>query len=65
MPRKSMTLQLDLFSSPRDAGIPQTPRWQTLPAQTRQMLMPLIVRLLLEHVGGDPVTEPRETRHDL
>jgi hypothetical protein len=65
MPRKSMTLQLDLFSESRNAGLPQTPQWQTLPAQTRQMLTPLIVRLLLDRVDGDPVAEPRETRHDL
>lgn len=65
MPRKPMTLQLDLFSSPRDSGGTQTPRWQTLPTQTRQTLTPLIVRLLLDHVGGDPVAEPRETCDDL
>ncbi|QKR99301.1 hypothetical protein F9288_06330 [Sphingomonas sp. CL5.1] len=65
MARKSMTLQFDLFSSPRDFEITQTPRWQTLPAQTRQTLTPLIVRLLLDHVDGDPVAEPQEMCDDL
>jgi hypothetical protein len=65
MPRKSMTLQLDLFPGPRESGIIQPPRWQTLPAQTRQTLTPLIVRLLLDYVDGDPIAQPRETRDDL
>lgn len=65
MPRKPMTFQFDLFSSPRDSGIAQTPRWQTLPAPTRQTLTPLIVRLLLDHAGGDLVTAPGEMRDDL
>ncbi|WP_062345622.1 hypothetical protein [Novosphingobium sp. CCH12-A3] len=65
MPSKSMTLQLDLFPSPRDPGIAHAPRWQTLPSQTRQTLTPLIVRLLLDHIDGDPVAEPREARDDL
>ncbi|MBS0278329.1 MAG: hypothetical protein JSR81_11960 [Proteobacteria bacterium] len=64
MPRKATTLQLDLFSCPRDSGVTQMPRWQTLPAQTRQTLTSLIVRLLLDHVD-DPVAEPREVRDDL
>ena len=64
MPRKSKTLQLDLFACPRDSGITTTPRWDTLPAQTRQTLTSLIVRLLLNHVD-DPVAEPREVRDDL
>jgi hypothetical protein len=64
MPRKSTTLQLDLFSCPRDSVTTQTPHWQTLPAQTRQTLTSLIVHLLLDHVE-DPVVEPREVRDDL
>lgn len=65
MPRKPMTFQFDLFFSPRDSGIAQIPRWQTLPAPTRQTLTPLIVRLLLDHADGDPVTARREMRNDL
>lgn len=64
MPRKSTTLQLDLFSCPRHSGIILTPRWHTLPAQTRQTLTSLIVRMLLDHVDA-PVAEQRETRDDL
>ena len=64
MPRKSKTLQLDLFSKPRDFGITQTPRWDTLPAQTRQTLTSLIARLLLDH-GDDPVAELQEVCDDL
>ena len=64
MPRKSTTLQLDLFSCPRDSGIAQPPRWHTLPSQTRQTLTSLIVRLMLDHVD-DPVAESREVRDDL
>jgi hypothetical protein len=64
MPRKSKTLQLDLFSCPRDFEISKTPRWDTLPAQTRQTLTSLMVRLLLEHID-DPVAELREVQDDL
>lgn len=64
MPRKAKTLQLDLFSCPRDSGITKTPRWDTLPAQTRQTLTSLIVRLLLDHVDA-PVAQPREMHDDL
>lgn len=64
MSRKSTTLQLNLFSCQRDSRITQTPRWHTLPPQTRQTLTSLIVRLLLDHVD-DPVAEPRGVRDDL
>lgn len=65
MARKPMIVQFDLFSSPSGSGIAQLPRWQTLPPPTRQVLMPLIVRLLLEHIDSDPVAEPRETYDEL
>lgn len=64
MAYKSKTLQLDLFPCPRDSGIAPTPRWDMLPAQTRQTLSSLIVRLLLNHID-DPVAEQREVRDDL
>jgi len=64
MAYKSKTLQLDLFSCPRNSAITPTPRWDTLPAQTRQTLTSLIARLLLDHVN-DPVVEQREARDDL
>lgn len=53
MPRKATTLQFDLFSSSRAIGIAQPPRWQTLPAPTRQLLTPLLARMLLDHADGD------------
>lgn len=57
MPRKPMTFQFDLFSSPRDPKIAQMPQWRALPIPTRQKLMPLIMRLLLDHANGDPALE--------
>lgn len=65
MPRKPMTFQFDLFSSPRDSGMAQTPQWRTLPTSTREELMPLIVRLLLDHATGDPSAAREEIRDDL
>ncbi|MCB4863154.1 hypothetical protein K7W03_26635 [Sphingobium sp. PNB] len=65
MPRKPMTFQFDLFYSPRDSGVAQTPQWLTLPAPTRQKLMPLIVRLLLDHATGAPCAAREEKSDDL
>ena len=65
MPRKPITFQFDLFPSPRDPGIAQMPQWRTLPTPTRQKLMPLIVRLLLDHAAGDPAVAREEMRDDL
>jgi len=65
MPRKPMTIQFDLFSSPRDPGTAQIPQWRALPIPTRQKLMPLIVRLLLDHAGGGPALAREEMRDDL
>jgi hypothetical protein len=60
MPRQPKTYQFDLFSSPHDPKMEVTPRWQTLPAETRQMLTTLMVRLLL-----DRVPERKEMHDDL
>ena len=65
MLRKPMTFQFDLFPSPRDPGIAQMPQWRALPIQTRQKLIPLIVRLLLDHAAGDPAVAREELRDDL
>jgi hypothetical protein len=65
MPRKPMTFQFDLFSSPRDPEIAQMPQWRALPIPTRQELMPLIVRLLLHHAAGNPAQASEVTRDDL
>ena len=37
--------QLDLFHAP-----PQSPTWQALPAEVRERTMPLLARLLREHL---------------
>ena len=60
-----MTSQFDLFSSPRDPGIAQMPQWRALPIPTRQKLMPLIVRLLLDHATGDCTLARKVVRDDL
>ena len=60
MPRQPTTYQFDLFPSPRDPETAVTPRWQTLPAETRQTLTTLMVRLLL-----DRVPECKEKHDDL
>jgi len=65
MPRKPMTFQFDLVSSHRDPEIAQMPQWRALPIPTRQKLMPLIVRLLLDHAAGDPALASEEMRDDL
>jgi len=65
MARRPMTLQFDLFSNPASSRTAQVPQWQTLPRPTRQVLMPLIVRLLLDHIDSDAATEPREAGDEL
>lgn len=65
MPRKPMTFQFDLFSSPHYPEIGQMPQWRALPMPTRQELMPLIVRLLLDHATSDPALASEEMRDDL
>jgi hypothetical protein len=64
MSRKSMTLQLDLFSCPRGCGVTQTPPWQSLPAETRQVLTSLIVRLFLNHADGGSAATRKEMHDD-
>ena len=57
--------QFDLFAQPSDGSPPRMPDWRTLPAETQQALTNLMVRLILEHVHGDPRPEPAEERgHD-
>ena len=41
--------QFDLFAQPVEDGEALVPEWQTLPAETRQALTNLMVRLILEH----------------
>jgi hypothetical protein len=53
--------QFDLFC---DAAA-QTPQWQALPAETRQTLTKLLVRLIFGHADGDLAREREEMRHDV
>ncbi|KXF74792.1 hypothetical protein ATN84_22480 [Paramesorhizobium deserti] len=64
MPRKPTTYQFDLFSKPDDAETMQTPRWQTLPAETRQSVTKLMVSLILDHVEDMRSPGEREARDD-
>lgn len=64
MPRQHTTYQFDLFSSPHDAEMAQTPQWRTLPSETRRKLTKLMVRLILDHVDRDRAPKRKEARHD-
>ena len=64
MPRQFTTYQFDLFSSAHSGKTAAMPRWQTLPDGTRQALMALIVRLLIDHASGDSAAQSKEAGHD-
>lgn len=53
MPQPKIARQLDLFSSPPTATTVETPHWQTLPAETRQSLTALMIRLILDGAEAD------------
>lgn len=65
MPRQPMSFQFDLFSRPHDPQIDQMPQWRGLLMPTREELMPLIVRLLLDHATSDPAPVSEAMRDDL
>ena len=46
------SVQLDLFGPSDDNRSPDTPRWRSLPARTRQRATFLMTRMLLEHRGN-------------
>ncbi len=56
--------QYDLFTKPVGDGVAPGPEWQTLPAETRQALTTLMVRLILGHVHGACQANQEEARHD-
>ena len=64
MPRQLKTCQFDLFSNLHDAAAARTPPWQALPEQTRLRLTKLIVRLILDHVGGERAVQREGADHD-
>jgi hypothetical protein len=65
MSRRPTTYQFDLFSNPNDTETTQMPHWQALPVETRLTLTKLMVRLILDHVDGDRVSDQEEMRHDV
>lgn len=65
MPRQPKPYQFDLFANPDGAQVLQTPLWQALPAETRQVLMQLMVHLILDHAGRGHAPERGEARHDV
>jgi len=56
---RSTARQFDLFA-PASIDGDALPEWQTLPEQTRQTLMGLLTRLIVEHAGGDHCPLPEE-----
>ena len=52
--QKGYPTQLDLLQPP-----PMIPRWEDLPAQVREQVLPLLVRLLKEHHlrDGEPESQ--------
>lgn len=56
--------QYDLFAQPLGGVVAPGPKWQTLPAETRQALTKLMVRLILGHLHGVCQADQKEARHD-
>jgi hypothetical protein len=42
----------------------EAPRWQALPVETRRSVTKLMVRLILDHVGGDRAGRQESADHD-
>jgi hypothetical protein len=53
--------QFDLFvPTSRDGAQEALPEWRMLPEETRQTLMSLLTRLILEHASGDHCSQAEE-----
>jgi hypothetical protein len=63
--RSGPAQQLDLFGGDRPGAIVDTPAWPELPAEAREALTGLMVRLILEHADRSRAGSPREAGHDL
>jgi hypothetical protein len=62
----SKTHQFDLFQGPHDVEAPPlAPQWQALPAETREALTNLMVRLMLDHADGGCGRDREEVRYDV
>jgi hypothetical protein len=65
MPRKPTTYQFDLFSRLNNTDpMMAAPQWQALPVETRRSVTKLMVRLILDHVGGDRTAQQEGADHD-
>ena len=64
MPRKPKSHQFDLFASRGGDEGRKTPSWRMLPAATRQTIMTLMTRLILDCADGESVVDRREAAHD-
>ena len=56
--------QFELFGEAPSAAA-QTPPWQALPAETRQTLTKLVVRMIFGHADRALAREHEEMRHDV
>jgi hypothetical protein len=61
---QSKRYQYDLFAQPVRGVTALGPEWRTLPAETRQALTKLMVRLILGHMHGACQVDQKEARHD-
>jgi hypothetical protein len=57
--------QIDLFESDPGGGIIGVPAWLELPAETRNALTSLMVRLILEHASQCRMSLKTEASHDV
>jgi len=65
MPRKPTTYQFDLFSRLNNTDtMMAAPQWQALPVEARRSVTKLMVRLILDHVGGDRAAQQEGADHD-
>lgn len=65
MPRQPNSCQFELFSGPNDTDtMVEAPQWRALPVETRRSVTKLMVRLILDHVGGDRASQQEGADHD-
>ncbi|HVI90907.1 MAG TPA: hypothetical protein VM659_21595 [Dongiaceae bacterium] len=60
---QSKSHQFNLFAQPVVSAA-AVPEWQTLPAETRQALMKLMVCPILEHLQADSPADQKEAHGD-
>jgi hypothetical protein len=57
--------QIDLFESDPGGGMIGAPVWLELPAETRNVLTSLMVRLILQHASQSRMPLKTEVSHDV